>query len=298
DAGRINARLGVAGGYNPTDWFRDRAVRSVTSVDPASLRENRLGTVMLRGQRLWSSGSLTALVAPRLADGPNDSGLAADVGATNDRNRWLFAWTQRLGKDFAPQLLLHGDGEPGHSPQLGLNVTRLLTDACVGHVEWAGGRRASLLAQSQGRPREDLGFRTQWAAGATCTTAHNLSLLVEFQRNGAALDEDGWRALREGPLPAYLAYRAEAQRRQDPATRENLFLHARWQNALAPRLDLSGFTRVNLADRSRLSWLEARYHWERTDLALQWQLHSGRGLSEFGALEQQRVWQVLLKHYF
>ena len=33
DAGRINARYGVAYGYNPTDFFRSGALRSVTSID-------------------------------------------------------------------------------------------------------------------------------------------------------------------------------------------------------------------------------------------------------------------------
>ena len=46
--GRINVRNGAALGYNPTDFFRSGALRSVVSIDPNSLRENRLGTVMLR----------------------------------------------------------------------------------------------------------------------------------------------------------------------------------------------------------------------------------------------------------
>ena len=53
DAGRINARYGIALGYNPTDFFKSYAVRSAVSVDPASLRENRQGSVMLRAQQLW-----------------------------------------------------------------------------------------------------------------------------------------------------------------------------------------------------------------------------------------------------
>ena len=52
--GRINLRYGPGYGYNPTDFFRDGSLRAVTSADPFALRENRLGTVMLRGQRLWN----------------------------------------------------------------------------------------------------------------------------------------------------------------------------------------------------------------------------------------------------
>ena len=36
DLGRINARNGVALGYNPTDYFRAGALRSTVSIDPAS----------------------------------------------------------------------------------------------------------------------------------------------------------------------------------------------------------------------------------------------------------------------
>src|SRR5262249_52874404 len=38
DIGRINTRYGAATGYNPTDYFRANAIRSIISIDPASLR--------------------------------------------------------------------------------------------------------------------------------------------------------------------------------------------------------------------------------------------------------------------
>ena len=61
DLGRINVRNGVALGYNPTDYFRAGALRSIVSIDPASLRENRLGSAMVRAQALWESGSVTGI---------------------------------------------------------------------------------------------------------------------------------------------------------------------------------------------------------------------------------------------
>ena len=298
DLGRVNARQGVASGFNPTDYFRDRAVRSETSVNPASLRENRLGTVMLRGQRVWTGGSVSAIVAPKLADAANDAPFGADLGATNQRSRWLLSWSQRFGDDFAPQWLLYGDRDAASRPQLGLNLTRLLSSACVGHLEASGGRSPSLQARAQQQARRDVRFRTQWASGLTCTNAHKLSLTLEFQRNGAALDKPGWDALQAGPLADYLAYRQQAQTRQEPVTRNNLFVYALWQNAFMPRLDLSGFLRQNLADHSRLSWLEARYRLDSTDVAVQWQMSAGSRLSEYGAMPQRQMWQVLLKHFF
>src|SRR6185437_1043305 len=89
DLGRINVREGVGFAYNPTDYFRAGAVRAIVSIDPNTLRDERLGTLMVRSQTLWSSGSLTAMYAPRVSAQPNDSSLSPDVGATNSRSRWM-----------------------------------------------------------------------------------------------------------------------------------------------------------------------------------------------------------------
>ena len=81
DVGRINTRYGVGFGYNPTDYFRANATRSIISIDPESLRQNRQGSVMLRGQALWASGSLTALYSPQLANQPTDNGFSPRISA-------------------------------------------------------------------------------------------------------------------------------------------------------------------------------------------------------------------------
>jgi len=85
---------------------------------------------------------------------------------------------------------------------------------------------------------------------------------------------------------------------QDLPTKENLFFFARWQDVLIARLDISALQRVSLADHSRLSFLETRYHWDRVDLALQWQVNHGDATSEFGAIPQRRIWQTLVTYFF
>ncbi|WP_249744928.1 hypothetical protein [Burkholderia pyrrocinia] len=296
-AGRVNVRLGVATGYNPTDFFRDNAVRSATSVDPASLRENRLGTVMLRGQQLWADGSISALVAPRIADRATDVSFSPDFGATNQRTRWMLQFSQHVISDLSPQIVIYDDGKPGSSPQFGVNLVHLVNNACVGYAEWSGGRGPSTLARALGRPYSDVAFRWKLATGVTCTTSRNLSVTLEYDRDGAALDRAGWQALRNGSPASYAAYRTLAAAQQDPVTRDGVFAMVRWQDAWLQRLDLSGFVRLNLADRSRLTWLEARYHFARTDVALQWQINAGASSTEFGALPQSNLWQLLVKHY-
>lgn len=295
DVGRINTRYGVAVGYNPTDYFRANAIRSVISIDPASLRENRLGSAMIRGQTLWAGGSLTALYSPKLVDHRNDSAFSPDFGATNFRDRWLLAASHEMSKNLNPQLLVYGGG--GQSPQLGLNLTALLNDAAVAYVEYSGGRTPTLLSQALLLP-PDIAFRSQLAAGLTYTTASNLSLTAEYEYNGAGLDHGDWDALRRGPPAVYAQYRSFAAAIQDPPTKGRVFVNARWQDALVNHLDLSAFAYFNHTDRSQQFWVEARYHWTHVDLALQWQLNGGAPGSEYGGLPARHTWQGLLTYFF
>lgn len=295
DLGRINVRNGVATGYNPTDVFRAGAQRSTTSIDPASLRENRMGSAMLRGQALWEGGSLTALVSPRLADAPNSGAWSLDLGATNRRNRWQVALSQKMSDAIHPQLLVSG-GE-GESAQLGLNLSALANDATVVFFEWSGGRSRSLASQALGGT-DDAAFRNRLATGLTYTTASNLSLTFELDYNGAGLDRDGWNALRRGSPLAYGRYRAFAANLQEPATRRHAFFYASWTDAFMKHLDLNAMLRYDAVDSSRLQWIEVRYHWTRMDLALQTQLNSGKPGSNYGAIAERRITQLLFKVFF
>ena len=294
DLGRINARYGVATGYNPTDFFRTDAVRSMVSVDPTSLKTNRQGSVMLRGQTLWNGGSLTALVSPKLADQPSAIGLNPDWGATNGQSRWLLAASQKLTQDLNPQWLVSGGA--GQLPRWGFNLTTLVGDASVAYVEWAGGRSRLQLPQALNQPG-DTAFHNQLAVGASYTTENKLSLTLEYDYDGAALNQTQWNALMRGSPRVYGAYRNWTQAVQYLPTQKAAFLHIGWQDALIQHLDLSAMERLDVADRSRLSWLEARYHWERSELALQWQVNSGAPASDYGAAAQRRAWQLLWRSY-
>ena len=295
DLGRINVRNGVATGYNPTDYFRSYALRSVTSVDPISLKKNRLGSVMLRGQKLWDGGSLTALYSPKLAGQPSNAPFNADLGATNHDNRWLLSTSKKLTDNLTPQWMIFG--ETHHAPQFGANLTGVLNDSTVAFAEWSGGRSRSLRYQAL-NTADDYAFRSRLATGLTYTTTNKITLTLEYDYNGAGLNPHDWDALRRGSPLAYGQYRLYAQNIQDPVTRQSLFLFGTWQDALINHFDLSAMVRFNDADHSRMSWLEGRYHWDHADLALQWQLNSGNAGSEFGALPQQRIVQVVGTYFF
>jgi hypothetical protein len=294
DLGRINVRYGVAMGYNPTDYFRVDAVRSLVSINPSSLRENRLGAVMLRGQQLWDGGSLTAIASPGLGEQPSDEPFSPDLGDSNGRNRWLLALSQRLGKDFEPQLLLLSSE---HQPlQAGVNLTHLVGSATVAFVEWSGGRSTTLSQQAAGLSGPT-SFLTRLSSGLTYTAPINLSFTVEYERNEAAPDRTQWAALRQVGLPTLERAAALIARTQDLPDRQALFVLAVWTDSLMRHLDLSAFTRMDLKDDSHLSWAEGRYHWARLDLALQWQLASGSPGTLYSAYSPRQLGQLLVDWY-
>ncbi len=298
DFGRINTRYGVGVGYNPTDYFRADSVRSVVSVVPDSLRENRQGSVMLRGQTLWDSGSLTALYSPQLSTQENTSAFNPDWGSTNNQQRWLLAVTQKIGPGITPQWLVYKEAS---SPvQLGFNLTGVLNDATVVYVEWSGGRGASLVQQAVSAAPEsgDGVFSQRISSGFTYSTAGKLILTAEAEYNGAGLDNAGWAALRHGSPVIYAKYRNWLQGIQDLPTRSSVLFYGTWQDAFINHLDLSAMQRIDLIDGSRLNWLEARYHTARAEFALQWQRNSGSLLSDYGAALQAQSWQLLLRYYF
>jgi hypothetical protein len=295
DLGRINARYGVATGYNPTDYFRDGAARSIVSISPDSLRENRLGSVMLRGQQLWSSGSASVLYSPKLAERSNASPFSPDVGATNNQDRWLIALSQKLADGFSPQWLLYDDARG--TPQLGLNLTALPNDATVAFLEWSGGRSNNLLAQAAGTAGGRV-FRSRLATGLTYTTPGKLSVTLEYDYNGAGLAAAEWNALRAGAPENYLQYRSFVQNRQELPTRHNVFLYGRWQDALISKLDVNAMSRADAVDHSHLAWIEARYHWNQFDFSLQWQRNSGNSGTQYGALPVRQSWQGMVTYFF
>ena len=294
DAGRVNARQGVALGYNPTDFFKADALRSVDSLDPDSLRDERLGTVMLRGETLWSSGAFTAVYAPRLTDASSNGPFSADWGATNHQNRWLLALSQRLGSVFTPQWLLFG--QQGQAPQAGVNLTSVLGQATVVFLEASGGRMPSLWATSLDLPGSE-SPRGRASAGLTYSTANKLSWSLEYEYVGAALSRAAWNAARQGDPESYGRYRNYVTDQQELPTQHNVFAYASWQDFLTKHMDLSAFVRIDLVDHSRLPWTEWRYHWSHIDAAMRWQDYLGGSTSDYGASPSRQTWQVLVDYY-
>jgi hypothetical protein len=295
DLGRVNLRYGAAFGYNPTDFFKAGALRSVVSPDPVSLRENRQGTFVVQGQKLWSGGSLTGLYSPRLARHASESTFSLDAGATNPRNRWLIAGSHKVADAFSPQVLLHGGTDT--PTQVGLNISSLLNDATVAFLEFSTGKGRTLVADALGTSDEE---RTQRraAVGMTYTTAFNLSFTAEAEYNSAAPDRRQWESFSSASPGNALRLLGTSEALQELAVRRALFFYAAWRDVGMRNLDVTAFMRRDMETRSRAHWIEARYRWAATELALQWQLYTGDPGSLYGSVPEPRRIELLLRYFF
>jgi len=291
DFGRANIRNGVAVGFNPSDWFKTHALRSIVNPDPAVLRDNRQGTVVAQVQQLWNAASLTAAYSPRLARTADSATFALNAGATNPGNRWLLAGSYKIGDRYNPQVLVHGGSDT--PTQVGINLSTLIGDAAVAFGEFSAGKGVSLVSRATAAPGAET-HQQRAALGLTFTTGFNLSLTAEAEYSSAGPTANQWRAL-SGPAQLQLLSTAEAL--QDLPTRSQLFFYATWKNLLARQLDLSGFLRRDLETQGSAWWLEARYHWDRAELALQLQMYGGSAGSVFYVVPQQRTGQLVLRLY-
>jgi len=289
ELGRINLRQGPALGFNPTDFFRDDALRVTTTVNPTLIRDYRLGSAMVRAQRLWTDGSVSLALSPKIDDRSSDSSWSADWGATNNRSRVLLSVGSQWSAQASTQVHAYADDDG--DGQLGASLSLLQGEATVWFAEAAWGRDRRSAARTLGLADRHRAARV--AAGLTYTTASKLSLTGEFEFNGFALERSRWDALAATAPQALGAYLALSDRRQDPAARQSVLLQARQADAFVRNLDLTGLLRTNLKDHSTLAWAEARYHFKSFDISLQWVRYGGSSRSEYGLNPQRNALQLV-----
>lgn len=300
DAGRINWRNGVATGFNPTDFLKRGALIARTTQSPQALRENRLGTAMLRVQAISSLGSAQAALIPELADQRSTSATSPAWDRTNGANAALVKFAPRVDERTSVDVLAYA--RAGERPKLGANVTRLVGDASVLYAEWAGGDTRPLAGPFEA-PRNER-WTHSWVAGGTWTSPVGVVLTLEHQYAGDALTPDRWRAWQQvmgTPLAAQLgALRGARAGAQAPLTRNAWFARAAWDDAFGVRgIDLAAITRINATDRSRLWQTEARWHIDdRHSLAAIVGGFSGAARSEYATTSTRRYAQLAWLAYF
>jgi hypothetical protein len=314
DIGRINVKSGVALGFNPTDFFKARAVVDPLTADPRALREDRLGTLMIRGQSVQEGGSLSVAYAPSVnrpapvAADP-DRFLSPLFARTNGTDRVLVKASARLGDGMTPEALLFR--EKGRV-KIGANVTESIGQSTVVYLEWAGGRRRGVIDEALAFGRQsgtipalapdvitqggDERFRNQAAVGASYTTENKITFNLEYHYNEAGFsraDWNRWFTTGEGldassPIARQLWFvRAYASDQQEPLQRHAVFLRMDWVDFLVPKLELTGFALADARDGSTLLQISADYarsdYWNFGVLAT---ATTGGRRSNFGSLPQ------------
>jgi len=326
DAGRINLKSGVALGFNPTDFFKARAVIDPLTSDPSALREDRLGSAMVRAQRVGEASSIMVAYAPKVTDpaaiaSDPDRGFNPLWGRTNGTERWLVKASAQLGDGVNPEVLaFHENGRW----KFGANIAESVGQKSVVYLEWSGGKRLGIADEAfafgrttgtipSGAPIPitqggDERFRNQVAVGASYTNESKVTFNLEYHYNGAGFSRSDWGrwfSAGEGepnssPVARELWYvRAYASDRQEPIQRHTVFLRADWVDAFVPKLDLTGFVLADARDGSTLWQAEANY--AKTDL---WSFGvlaggtTGGRRSNFGSLPRGGSVVVKATRYF
>ena len=322
EAGRINLRNGVALGFNPTDFFKTRSAIGTASLDPSVIRENRLGSVMARGQALWDGGSFSLAYAPKLSPPSplgdvSRSGFDPRLDRTNGEERALAALTFDIA-DLAPQALLFRESG---TTRAGLNLSHGIGQSIVAYAEWAGGQQPDLIAQAlefgkltgtfpaaAGPPLPtDLRarFRNDFVLGASWTGSAKITVNLEYHYHEAGFSRADWRnwfarGTAQPALANQLWYiRGFAADQQQPLTRDQIFVRAVWTDAFVRDLELAGFAFVNLYDGSSLAQLSASYFLsERWTLGFYVAANLGSQRSERGSAPQRTSATLRLVRYF
>jgi hypothetical protein len=325
DFGRINLKSGVALGANPTDFFKTRAVVDPLSADPAVLRNDRLGTVMVRLQRVWTGGAATFAYAPKIrASKPIYTdltlpGLDPMLDRTNNAGRFLIKANIDVTADFSPEALVYYS--QGHT-RFGLNLTQPVGKAVVAYAEWSGGVRPDLIhdalvfGKATGAippgapvalPDDPRGrFRNDVVAGFSYTTASQVVINIEYHGFDAGFSRDAWqgwlRAGRQGGAPqrAGLWYiRQYAADQSSPIARHSAFVRFDRTDAFVRNLELQGFLNADLHDGSGAVQIEADdYVSNRWTIgALVGEVYGGRR-SDFGSTPSRTLLQVKIARYF
>jgi hypothetical protein len=291
DAGRINLKDGVAAGFNPTDFFKTRAVVEPLSQDPATLREDRLGTAMIEAQKIFADGAVTAAFAPKLDD-PQPIYLNTDLPVvrpmfdrTNGADRLLLKGNVDIGEDLSPELLYYRDGG---SSRVGTNLTKPIGQTTVAYLEWAGGRQTSLIDSALAFGRE-VGtipaaapnaipvsggsfFGNQLAVGASYTGESKITWNFEYHYNEMGFSPQDWRNWfavgsantgRAGVTQELWFIRGYALDQQEPVDRHSAFVRFDWTDAFVTDLELTGFADTDLRDGSTELQFTADYYLTR-----------------------------------
>ena len=288
EVGRINLKNGPALGFNPTDFFKARTQVNLASIDPSASKQDRLGVLMVEGQKLFDGGAFTVAFAPGvqratqlLTGAPASFDLL--LGQTNSSPRYLASLSYDIA-GLSPQVLAFHDAVGTH---LGASLSRVMSNSVVMYAEWSGvesdslSRRAIAFGKATGTiapgapvipPSSSTeGFQNDVAVGGSWTNSSRITLNLEFDYHQSGFtrrDFDQWTLLgQSNRLRADELWfvRGYATDQGEPLMQQQIFVRLDWPDAFVRDLNLGALSFINPFDRSTLVQLSAQYalsrHW-------------------------------------
>ncbi len=322
EIGRINLKNGPALGYNPTDFFKPRTQVSLASIDPSASRQNRLGALMVQGQRLFDGGAFTVAFAPEVQH-PSPLLTSAPAsfdprfGQTNSSTRYLGSLSYDL-LGLSPQVLVFHDDVGTH---LGASLSYVLSNSVVAYAEWSGvgsgslSRRAIAFGQSTGslplssplllQSSTAKSFRNDAVIGASWTSSYRMTVNLEYHYHQLGFTRDDFeRWIELGHSSSLLAkelwfVRTYATDEGEPLMRQQVFIRLDWQDAFIQNLNLGLVSFIDPFDRSTLAQLSAQYalskHWTFGIYAT---VVFGRANTEKGSIPWSKTGVLQIVRYF
>ena len=325
DVGRINFRSGVGIGFNPTDYFRTNALISHTNEDPSQLRNNRLGTLGARVQKIGDNGAWSFVYAPEVSANSrhgftDEAFFGLNLQRTNDRDRVMLRYARSVGDNLAPEGVLYW--EDGN-PHLGGNISYAANQKTVLYVEADVGKRRNILdetfqsfreagiltsATAQAFPDQGERYLKQANIGASYTNDAKMTFNMEYHYNEAGLTEDEWKTWfetgRNNPTPFVQAQllsvkQLGARLRQEQMSRRSIFVRGNWPEAIWPDLTLTALAVIDQEDDSWITQWEAAYALAAgTSLKLRYVHFGGDKESNFGSNFVKSTIAVQFTHVF
>ncbi|MGU3778867.1 hypothetical protein [Burkholderia metallica] len=324
DVGRINVNNGVGVSYNPTDFFKEHASVDTLTHDYASWTNDRLGSVMLRIEKVFETGTISALYSPKLADPAAvrqfTSGAGLQLARTNFAQRFLVKVNHDFGEGVSPELLLFHEASRW---RFGFNLTANINQASTFFFEWAGGNGLSFANEAfqYGVATGTFGanstnfagagaasFRNKLSTGVNYTTQSKLNVMLSYNYNQAGLSRAEWNrwfaAGRPGAPGAVLAsqeywyMRTYGAQVRELAGRQTVFLRVEQANFLVHDLTFASFVLADVETNSYLinAGLDYKVN-DRWRVQVTGEKDLGKKQSEFGSDSTSGEYLVSLKYY-
>lgn len=324
DIGRINVNNGVGVSYNPTDFFREHAAVDTFTHDYASWTDDRLGSFMVRWEKVFESGTLSLIYSPKLAQ-PGairqfTTGAGLQLDRTNFSNRFMIKVNHDFGGDFSPELLVYHEENRW---KFGLNLTKSLNEASTFFFEWAGGNSLSFAGEAfqygvstgafaPGTPAlggsGPASFRNQLSTGFNYTTLSKLNIMLSYNYNQAGLSRAEWNRWfdlgRPGAARASLAssefwyMRTYGSAMRQLESRQSAFLRVEQDDLFLRHLTFATFLVSDLETHSFLVNASLDYRLsDRWRVQFQAEKKIGKKRSEFGSDTTSGEYLVSLKCY-